>query len=139
MVTILAIDDDRNFLRALGALFAEEGYRVVTANDAESAIAKAIAERPDLIVTDYMMPRIDGAELCRRLKSNLTTVRIPIVMLTALYPPPSVDERLWDRLLTKPVPAARLMSEVRVLLSEAALAEGYPAGALAAAPRAPRC
>ncbi|PPK44280.1 response regulator receiver domain-containing protein [Trinickia symbiotica] len=136
MVTILAIDDDRNFLRALGALFAEEGYRVVTANDAESAIAKAIASRPDVIVTDYMMPGIDGAELCRRLKSNLATVRIPIVMLTALYPPPSVDEKLWDTLLTKPVPAARLMSEVRTLLSEAALAD--PAAALVAAPAAPR-
>jgi DNA-binding response OmpR family regulator len=138
LVTILAIDDDRNFLRALTALFAEEGYRVVTANDAESAIAKAIADRPDVIVTDYMMPRVDGAELCRRLKSNLTTVRIPIVMLTALYPPPSVDEKLWDTLLTKPVPAARLMSEVRALLSEAALAERYPAGAWVAAARAPR-
>lgn len=139
MVTVLAIDDDRNFLRALRALFAEEGYRVVTANDAESAVAVAVADRPDVIVTDYMMPGVDGAELCRRLKSNLTTVRIPVVMLTALYPPPLVRERLWDTLLTKPVPAALLLSEVRALLGGPGTPEGYGDDPVAPVTGASRC
>lgn len=113
MVTILAVDDDPNLLRALGVLFEEEGYRVLTACDAQAAMAIAVAERPDVILTDYMMPGINGAEFCRRLKSNFTTARIPVVVLTALYPPPSASEDLWHAVLTKPVSVANLLRAVR--------------------------
>lgn len=115
LVTILAVDDAPNFLRALRAILEGEGYRVRTAHDAEAAMAIALADVPDVVVTDYMMPGVDGAAFCRRLKSSLTTVRIPVVVLTALYPPPSASETLWHAVLTKPVSVANLLRAVRAL------------------------
>ena len=92
---------------------------MLTAHDGEAALSIAIAEGPNIIVTDYMMPDIDGAELCRRLKSEVATVRIPVVMLTATFPPPSAAKPLWNALLTKPVTVPELVSVIKSFLARA--------------------
>jgi len=92
-----------------------EGYRVLTAWDGVSALAIAAVESPGVIVTDWMMPRVDGVELCRRLRSDTATADIPVVMLSAAQPP-DPDEPLWDVVLLKPTPIGRLIAVIRRLL-----------------------
>jgi CheY-like chemotaxis protein len=66
-------------------------------------------------VTDWMMPRVDGVELCRRLKGDTATADIPVVMLSAALPP-HPKEPLWDVLLLKPTPIGRLIKTIHALL-----------------------
>lgn len=88
-----------------------------TALDGQAALAAVAIERPGLIVTDWMMPRVDGVELCRRLKSDIATATIPVVMLSAALPP-HLGEQLWDVLLLKPAPIGRLIKVIHSLLDE---------------------
>jgi CheY-like chemotaxis protein len=113
--TILLVDDDRKTLRPLRILLEGEGYRVLTALSGDAAVSITEADRPDLIVTDWMMPGMDGVALCRRLKADKATAAIPVVMLSAAQPP-LPGERLWDVLLRKPTPIARLIEVVSSLL-----------------------
>ncbi|MBB5443128.1 MULTISPECIES: response regulator [unclassified Paraburkholderia] len=115
MAIVLLVDDDPNILRPLRLLVEREGYRVLTAGDGEAALAVAAIESPGLIVTDWMMPRVDGVELCRRLKGDTATADIPVVMLSAALPPEPA-EPLWDVLLLKPVPINRLIKSIHCLL-----------------------
>jgi DNA-binding response OmpR family regulator len=109
--TILLVDDDRKTLRPLRILLEEEGYRVLTALSGEAAISITEVERPDLIVTDWMMPGMDGVALCRWLKD----AAIPVVMVSAAQPPHS-GERLWDVQLMKPTPIGHLIEVVNNLV-----------------------
>lgn len=86
MATILLVDDDPNILRPLRLLLEREGYRVLTASDGQAALAAAAVESPNLIVTDWMMPRLDGVGLCRQLRDDAATADIPVVMLSAASP-----------------------------------------------------
>ncbi len=117
LVTALIVDDDQNSLRALRLVLEAEAVGVLAADNAEAAVTIAISERPDVVVTDYMMPGIDGLELCRRLKANPVTVDIPVVMLTAAYPLPSAAELSCHALLRKPVSVANLLSTLGALLA----------------------
>ncbi|WP_259460603.1 response regulator [Paraburkholderia sp. BL23I1N1] len=118
LATVLLVDDDPNILRPLRQLVEREGYRVLTAGDGEVALAVAAIESPGLIVTDWMMPRVDGVELCRRLKGDTATADIPVVMLSAALPP-EPEEPLWDVLLLKPAPIGRLINAIHSLLDGA--------------------
>ncbi|MCI0150327.1 response regulator [Paraburkholderia sediminicola] len=115
MATILLVDDDPNILRPLRLLLEREGYRVLTAPDGQAALAATVIESPNLIVTDWMMPRMDGVGLCRQLKDDAATADIPVVMLSAASPPPPVVP-LWDVLLPKPTPIGRLIKVICHLL-----------------------
>ncbi|QCP51646.1 response regulator [Trinickia violacea] len=110
------VDDDARILAPLQVLLEAEGYRVLLALNGEAAVSVTDIEHPDLIVTDWMMPVLDGVAFCRRLKANRATARIPVVMLTAVVPPASA-EVLWNALLRKPAPIARLIDVIRDLLA----------------------
>nr|WP_254210048.1 response regulator [Burkholderia multivorans] len=114
--TILLVDDDARILELLRTVLEARGYRVLVASDGEAAVSVTSAEHPDLIVTDWMMPVLDGVALCRRLKPHAATAHIPIVMLTAGTPGPQI-EPLWNALLSKPVPIARLLGVIGDLLN----------------------
>ncbi|WP_454808365.1 response regulator [Paraburkholderia fungorum] len=109
------MDDDPNILRPLRLLLEREGYRVLTAPDGQAALAAAVVDSPNLIVTDWMMPRMDGVALCRRLKDDAATADIPVVMLSAASPPVPA-EPLWNVLLPKPTPIGRLIKVICNLL-----------------------
>lgn len=115
METILLVDDDARILAPLQILLEAEGYRVLLALNGEAAVSVTDIEHPDLIVTDWMMPVLDGVAFCRRLKANTATACIPVVMLTAAVPPASA-EALWNAQLSKPAPIARLVDVIRELL-----------------------
>lgn len=88
---ILVADDARMTVRLVRDVLTLHGYRVVEASDGLEALEKIQLEQPDLLVLDINMPRMDGFEVCRRLKANPATAHIPVLMLSALE---SVNDRV---------------------------------------------
>ncbi len=117
--TILAVDDERHIVRLVQVNLERAGYRVVTAYDGREALAKIAEERPDMVVSDVMMPYIDGFELLRTLKKNPTTRDLPVILLTAKAMDADVTAG-WqsgaDCYLTKPFNPNELVSFVKRIL-----------------------
>lgn len=82
MANILLVDDDPLLVRMYQTKFKSEGHNVKTASDGEQAITKASEEKPDLILLDVMMPKMNGLDVLKKLKGNTGTKSIPVVMLT---------------------------------------------------------
>ncbi|HXU39877.1 MAG TPA: response regulator [Blastocatellia bacterium] len=81
---ILTVNDSPDFLTLLGAILCDEEVRVVTAANGSAALEVLKETRPDLIISDVVMPGINGIELCRKLKANPDTRNIPVLLMTAL-------------------------------------------------------
>src|SRR5574337_1633776 len=79
---ILLVDDADTILMMERMILNKSGYDLITAKDGQEAIAKAVTERPDLILMDVVMPRMNGFEACKQLKQQDETKTIPIVMIT---------------------------------------------------------
>ena len=116
---ILVVDDDALIRQILADQLVEAGFLVSTAGDGEEALAKVEDEPPDLILLDVIMPKLDGFEVCRRLKSDERTILIPVVMITVLT---ATQERIKgievgaDDFLSKPFNPQELITRVRSLL-----------------------
>src|SRR5579862_5928549 len=82
-VRILVVDDDPVIQKLLAVNFEMEGYQVATANDGEEALASVADHRPDVVVLDVMMPKIDGIEVVRRMKADPATAGVPVLLLSA--------------------------------------------------------
>ncbi|MGV9824142.1 MULTISPECIES: response regulator transcription factor [unclassified Gordonia (in: high G+C Gram-positive bacteria)] len=114
---ILVVDDDRAVRESLRRSLTFNGYAVDTAGDGIEALEKIVADRPDVAILDVMMPRLDGLEVCRRLRS--TGDDLPILVLTARD---SVSERVSgldagaDDYLPKPFAMEELLARLRALL-----------------------
>src|SRR5215471_17841360 len=85
MARVLVIDDEPDVVRLILKVLSGRGHVVQTARDGASALARVKHEPPDVILLDSDLPKIDGAEVCRRLKTDSTTNAIPIVMMTSSY------------------------------------------------------
>ncbi|HEX4420960.1 MAG TPA: response regulator [Kofleriaceae bacterium] len=85
MARVLVIDDEPDVVRLILKVLSPRGHVVQTARDGASALARVKQEPPDVILLDSDVPKIDGAEVCRRIKTNEETQRIPIVMMTSSY------------------------------------------------------
>jgi twitching motility two-component system response regulator PilH len=81
--TILVVDDSPTELRIMAGSLREQGYRIVTAADGDEALAQVARERPRLIVLDVVMPRKNGFQVCRQLKTSPETRDIKIVLVTS--------------------------------------------------------
>jgi len=123
---ILIIDDDVDTLRLVGLMLQRQGYIISAASNGSQGLAKALEERPDLILLDVMMPDMDGYEVTRRLRKNPTTASIPILMFTAKT---QLDDKVTgfevgaDDYLTKPTHPTELQAHVKALLARAAQKE----------------
>jgi len=84
MKRILIIDDEPEIAEMVGGRLREDGYDIVVASNGEEGLRKVQLMKPDLIVLDVMMPKLDGAEVHAKLKANKRTRDIPIIFLTAL-------------------------------------------------------
>ena len=117
---ILVVDDDIDSLKLIGLMLQRNGYEVIAASAGNQALTKAASERPDLIILDIMMPDMNGYEVCRRLRKNPETQRIPIIMFTAKT---LIDDKVAgfeagaDDYLTKPTHPAELASRVKAILT----------------------
>jgi two-component system, OmpR family, response regulator MprA len=116
MTTILIVDDDRKITDMLRRTLIYEGYRVATAADGEEALIKAESERPDLVILDWLMPRLNGLDTARLLRESSP---VPILMLTARD---AVEYRVEglnsgaDDYLVKPFAPEELLARIRALL-----------------------
>ncbi len=85
MARVLVIDDEPDAVRLIAKVLSGRGHVVPTARDGASALTRVKQEPPDVILLDNDLPKIDGAEVCRRIKLDPVTGRIPIVMMTSSY------------------------------------------------------
>lgn len=116
---VLVVDDEPSIVNLVSVKLSHEGYRVVSARDGEEALEKVRSERPDLVLLDVMMPKLDGKEVCMRLKRDPATKDIPVVMLTAAG---EFGEQLKglelgaDEYMTKPFDPKHLVQVVAYML-----------------------
>jgi len=119
MKHILTVDDETNIRRLLQVNLQRAGYRVTMACDGVEALESISLERPDLVVLDVMMPRMDGFEVLRRLRMDAATADLPVIMLTAKAQDADVF-RGWqsgaDCYLTKPFNPTELLVFVKRVL-----------------------
>jgi len=116
---ILVVDDEIYIVHILDFSLGMEGYEVVTALDGEQALEKARAEKPDLIVLDIMMPKLDGYETCKRLKADPETKDVPVILLSAKGR--NVDQKVGfevgaDDYITKPFSPRKLVERINAIL-----------------------
>ena len=117
---VLLADDEENILQLLSAtLGSDDRYSLVLARDGEEALRCAQQERPDLAFLDVMMPKMDGFEVCRRLRSSDATAHVKVVLLTALAQDSDrqrADEVGADYYFTKPFSPGALQQKTDELL-----------------------
>lgn len=119
---ILVVDDEIYIVHILDFSLGMEGYEVVTALDGEQALERVASEKPDLIVLDIMMPKLDGYEVCRAVKSNPATKNVPVILLSAKGR--NVDQKMGfdvgaDDYITKPFSPRKLVERINQLLGQA--------------------
>ena len=116
---ILVVDDNATNVDILRTRLAAHGYDVLSASDGEEAVAATREHHPDLVLLDVMMPRLDGIEACRRLKTDPSLPFTPVVMVTAKAEAKDIVAGLEagaDEYLTKPVDHSALVARVRSML-----------------------
>ncbi len=116
---VLIVDDNAANVDILRTRLASQGYDVVTASDGEEALSVAKKDEPDLILLDIMMPKLDGIEVCRRLKGNEELAFTPIVVISAKSQPKDVVSALEagaDEYLGKPIEQTALVARVKSML-----------------------
>ena len=119
MPKILVVDDEADLVRMLEFRLQQEGWEVLAAGDGRTAVDKAQAELPDLVILDVMMPLMDGMEVLRQLGYRRETRKIPVVMLTAktgLFDMNLARELGVKDYVTKPFDPERLVAVVRKVL-----------------------
>jgi two-component system alkaline phosphatase synthesis response regulator PhoP len=117
--TILAVDDEEDVLELVRYNLDKNGYKVLTATSGEEALLKTHTKLPDLIILDIMLPGIDGLEVCKKLKHEPKTGKIPIIMLTAKGEESDIITGLEigaDDYITKPFSPKVLIARVRRIL-----------------------
>ena len=117
--TVLVIDDEKDLIELVRYNLDKEGFDVVAASDGSSGLEIATRHRPNLVVLDLMMPGMDGLEVCRRMRGDERTRRIPVIMLTAKAA--ETDKIIGlemgaDDYITKPFSVRELLARVRAVL-----------------------
>jgi DNA-binding response OmpR family regulator len=125
MKRILVVDDEPAVLNTLCKELRGAGYEVITAADGEAALAAARAQKPDLILMDLLLPKLDGWQVCQELKRDPAQRAVPIVMFSGLIEKDYERQasEMGDAFLAKPVDFKKLLPTVRLLLKESAAAK----------------
>ena len=118
---ILLVDDSQTVLLMHQLLLADRGYELITARDGQAAVETALAERPDIIFMDVLMPRVDGYAACQALRAHESTRHIPIIMVTTRGEPHNVQrgfESGCSDYITKPFNANELLDKLERFLGQ---------------------
>ncbi len=121
MKKILLVDDSATILMMQKMALKTSNYHLITATNGEEGVAKALAERPDLILMDVIMPKMTGFEAVRRLRQAEATRHIPIIMVTTRGEPLNIEEGFESGCtdyVTKPIDSFALVSKLRDQLGE---------------------
>lgn len=110
--TLLVVDDDSTILEMLQVLLEQESYRVLTATDGEEGLRVAQDRRPDLILSDMMMPRMGGLEMIARLRDAADTRKVPIILISSATPPYDQAPN-WDSFWNKTSDFDKLLAEIK--------------------------
>lgn len=119
MPKILVVDDDAVIQQLIEVNLELEGYEVVKASNGEEALARVADEAPDLVLLDVMMPRMNGRDVCRKIKGDPETANIPVIFLSARAQDLDVEAGLElgaDAYVTKPFDPANLLETIADLL-----------------------
>lgn len=118
---ILVVDDEQDIVKMVGLRLKANGYEVLSANDGQQGLETAQKEKPDLIILDVMMPKMDGYKVCGLLKKDSRFAKTPIIMFTAKAQDKDKDlgrEVGANAYLTKPFDPPALIAKVKELLGE---------------------
>lgn len=116
MRTIFIVDDEYSIVESLTDLLVEEGYRVASAMNGRDALAAISAKPPDLVLTDLMMPALDGRQLIAALQENADLRAIPIILMSAASLPRNPSEFAGIPVFRKPFQIDALLAEISHLL-----------------------
>ena len=132
-IRILVVEDDHFFQRVLQKRLTKEGYQVFVANDGREGMKEIVAHEPDLVISDWMMPEVDGLELCQAVKTGLRDAAPYFILLTAKG---EISDKLLaletgaDDYLVKPCDQGELMARVRAGLRIVLLTQDLRCSAL---------
>ena len=116
VLRILLVDDSREITSVIGGALRGEGYEVLIANDGVDGLKIAFSQKPDLILCDAVMPKLDGYGLMRAIKANPATAGIPMILLTAKASPEEEHRALksgFHDFIAKPMMTVRVVSRVK--------------------------
>jgi len=119
-LTVLVIDDDPVILELLRVNFEIEGFDVICATDGEDGLRRALADRPDVVISDIMMPRRDGLQLLTELKADPATENLPVILLSAKAQKSEVQHGIdmgADDYITKPFDPLELIDRLNAVMA----------------------
>jgi CheY-like chemotaxis protein len=111
MYSVLLVDDEPDLLAVSHLILSGEGYEVHCASNGADALDRITQRVPDLVITDWMMPQMGGAELCRRLRAQPDLARVPILVHSSVSLTAN-DGNAWNACLQKPVPMQLFLTTV---------------------------
>lgn len=127
-IKILCVDDNAESLELLEALLVPKGFEVELALDGKTALSTIKARHPDIVLLDVVMPRMDGYDVCRKIKENDKTKNIPVIMVTVLR---SKEDRIEsieagaEDFISKPVDAHEILARIKMLVRAKEAEEGF--------------
>lgn len=122
MTVILIVEDDEALRTLLQYNLEKEGYRVWVAEDGEKALDRLAAQTPNLVLLDWILPKVSGIEVCRHLRGRAETARVPVIMISARTEDTDAVRGLEigaDDYVTKPISMIELTARIRALLRRA--------------------
>ncbi len=117
MTSVLIVEDEVSIVELLCDLFADAGYRVVTARDGREALERLAAERPALVLSDIMMPRLDGIGLCHQMQADPAYHAIPLVFMSAAPRARPIDGCRYAAFVAKPFDVDQVLDTVARVLA----------------------
>jgi CheY-like chemotaxis protein len=121
MPTVLVVDDEFGIVDVLETILIDEGYRVLTACNGKQGLVRLSAEKPDVVLLDFMMPILGGAEMLRAMAAEPVHQRIPVIMISSLREDVIAEKcKGYAAFLHKPFRAAAVLSTIARILGSGA-------------------